>query len=77
MELEKQRDELRKLWRSVRDRRLSLKLGLVSRGLDIKGIREHREYRNLKKEQARLSVLIKHLEKKINKTGAAHGKEKK
>lgn len=78
MNLEEERDELRKRWRMARERRLALKQEMMERGTGLESIRKDKEYRKLKKEQARLSVLIKHIEKKINRMRVSNsGKEKK
>lgn len=67
------RDEIaryRELWRQVRARRLALKADLTARGLDIAAVRTHRDYRRMKKEQRRLTVLIRQRERTLQRRGA-------
>jgi hypothetical protein len=59
----------REQWRGVRERRLSLKADLAGSGLGVDEVRAHREYRRLKKEQRRLSVLIRQRERALHRRG--------
>ena len=68
-------DSLRLKWREVRDSRLLLKRELLKSGLEQSAVRKNREYRRLKKEQDRLSTLMKHIEKRLNKKRANFAKK--
>jgi len=76
--IQKELDEKRAEWRAVRAERLALKARLEGDGLDKAAIRKNKRYRELERRQERLSTLIKHIEKRLNrarailaKTGAA------
>ncbi len=62
-----ERNRLREEWRLVREKRLKLKEKMLTAGNDIHSIRKDREFRDLRKKQRRLSLLIKHLERRINR----------
>jgi len=62
--------KLRKEWNAIRDKRLNIKCELILTGLNKNEIRKDRIYKKLKREQYRLSIRIKHLVKKINKSSA-------
>ncbi len=59
-------ESLRLKWRAVRDSRLLLQSELLAAGLDKAAVRKNQEYRRLKKEQNRLSTLMKHIEQRLN-----------
>ena len=65
----KDRDELRARWRAVRTARLELKAVFFEKEPDnaeIKNkVRNHSDYKRLKKEQKYISKMIKHIENKI------------
>ena len=63
----KKRDKLQKKWVNVRKKKLSHKKTLIKKGNNIFEIRKDSEYKKMKKEQKKLSIAIKHVEKKINK----------
>jgi hypothetical protein len=65
----------RALWRNVRDERLKLKRELEASGLDKTAVRKDLEHRRLHKEQDRLSTIIKHIEKRLNRKRANLGKK--
>ncbi len=68
--IQKELDEKRAEWRAVRAERLALKARLEGDGLDKAAIRKNKRYRELERRQERLSTLIKHIEKRLNKTRA-------
>ncbi len=61
-------DEKRAEWRAVRAERLALKARLEGDGLDRAAIRKDKRHRELEKRQERLSTLIRHIEKRLNRT---------
>ena len=63
--LVEEKDGLRKQWRDVRSMRLDIKHDLVQKGYSLIKMRHNSEYKKLKKEQKRISKMIKHVEKKI------------
>ncbi len=65
--LARERDALRAEWRAVRGDRLALKNKLLAAGHTRNEIRKNREYRVKKKDQQRLTVLIKHREREISR----------
>lgn len=62
-----ERDRLTDQWRRVRASRLEMKAGLMAEGMSEVKIRKSPPYKKLKKEQRRLSNMIIHIEKKINR----------
>ncbi len=54
----------RKEWQIIREKRISLKKQLLSAGLTIQEVRKNKVYRQLKKDQRRLTTKLKHLLKK-------------
>lgn len=68
--IQKELDEKRAEWRAVRAERLAIKARLEGEGLGRAAIRKDRRYRELEKRQERLSTLIKHIEKRLNRTRA-------
>jgi hypothetical protein len=62
-------------WRSVREERLKLKRELEARGLDKSSVRRDLEHKRLRKEQDRLSTIIKHIEKRLSRKRANLGKQ--
>ena len=62
-----ERDRLRDQWRRVRASRLEMKAGLMSVGMSDSKIWKYPPYKKLKKEQRRLSRMIIHFEKQINR----------
>lgn len=62
--------DLREAWRAVRSQRLARKNELVAAGGTIAAVREDRRYRSLKKEQRRITVELRHVEKKIQRKKA-------
>ncbi|HNU92772.1 MAG TPA: hypothetical protein PKO25_12945 [Spirochaetota bacterium] len=69
-EIKRELDEKRAEWRAVRSERMARKAELEKEGLDRAAIRKDRLHRELEKRQARLSTLIKHIEKRLNKKRA-------
>ncbi len=65
--LKEQRDKLRIEWRDVRDRRLILKKSYSNTKNCFQSGTLKRDYMILKKRQKKLSKLIKHVEKKMNR----------
>lgn len=65
-ELQKKRDQ----WRKIRKRKLERKEELQDRGLDKKEIKKDTIYRQLMKEQEKLSKQLKHAEKRFHRTMA-------
>ncbi|HSV95471.1 MAG TPA: hypothetical protein VLM75_00910 [Spirochaetota bacterium] len=72
--IQKELDEKRADWRAVRTERMDLKARLEGDGLDRAAIRKDKRYRELEKRQERLSTLIKHIEKRLNRTMARAAK---
>jgi hypothetical protein len=66
-EMRREMDKTRDDWRKVRDVRLALKEKLLSLGVEKREIRRDKKYRALKKEQERLSGVLKRLEKRLNR----------
>ena len=69
-EIKKELDEKRAEWRAVRSERMARKAELERKGFERAAIRKDRLHRELEKRQARLSTLIKHIEKRLNKKRA-------
>lgn len=67
MDIENELHLIRSEWRIVRSKRLKRKDELLDQGYSIQDIRKDRLFRELKKEQKRLSTRIKHIEKSLNK----------
>lgn len=63
---------LRDRWRKARDRRLRLKSELLGQGSTLEQVRRNRLFRDLRKEQRRCSVQIKHLGKTLNRMRSIH-----
>ncbi|HOP61905.1 MAG TPA: hypothetical protein PK358_02265 [Spirochaetota bacterium] len=61
----KKRDELRKEWKEIRNSRFIYKGKLSSSASHGKSIKRDRKYIELKKRQAHLSKMIKHIERDI------------
>ena len=57
----------REEWRRVRALRLNKKDEFLKIGLEITEIRKDKEYKELQRQQKRLSKEIRHLEKKLNR----------
>ena len=69
MNLQDIKDELSTLrdeWRRVRSERINKMEELLSSGMNIREIRSDSIYKDLKKRQKRLSMGIRHKEKKLN-----------
>ncbi len=69
-EIKRELDEKRAEWRAVRSERMARKAELEREGFDRAAIRKDRLHRELEKRQARLSTLIKHIERRLNKKRA-------
>lgn len=54
-------------WRRVRSEKLTRKSDLVALGYDKRKIRKDKIYKKLRKEQDRLSKLLRHAEKRVNR----------
>lgn len=67
LKLRRELDTARDEWRKVRDVRLALKEKLLSLGVAKSEIRRDKKYRELKKEQERLTGILKRLEKRLNR----------
>jgi hypothetical protein len=63
-ELQKKRVQ----WRKIRKRKLQRKEELKDRGFDKKDIKKDKIYRQLMKEQEKLSKQLKHVEKRFHRT---------
>lgn len=63
-ELQEKRDQ----WRKIRKGKLERKEELKNRGLDKKEIKKDKVYRQLMKEQEKLSKQLKHAEKRFHRT---------
>jgi hypothetical protein len=58
-------------WRSLRKEKLQRKSELVARGMPQVDIRKEKAYKQLNKQQKRITARLRHLEKKLNRTRAA------
>jgi len=59
--------DLRKKWAEIRSEKLRRKQDLLNKGFTVMEIRKDREFRHLKKEQKKISTLIRHQERKHQK----------
>jgi DNA-binding PadR family transcriptional regulator len=57
----------REQWRVVRNERLELKKSMLAGGADRQVIRKNSRYKKLEKEQRHLSMVIRHIEKRLNR----------
>ena len=72
----KKRNQLRKQWTKIRNKKINYKNSLIKKNNSIFEIRKDSEYKKMKKEQNKFSTMIMHIEKKINKIRArANGKK--
>ncbi len=74
VEIRKELEEKRVRWRTIRAERLALKRRFEGDNLDKATIRKDKRYRELEKSQEHLSTLIKHIEKRLNRTLAQMAK---
>jgi hypothetical protein len=65
----------RREWRRARDGKLARKGELLAGGADIAAARRDRHYRDFRQEQRRFAVVIRHLERRMNRTRARENKE--
>lgn len=62
-------------WRRARDGKLSRKRELRGAGADMAAARHDRIYRGFRKEQRRCAAVIRHLERRLNRTRAREKNE--
>lgn len=65
--LRKDIQRLREEWRKIRAAKLKRKTELQTSKYDKNKIRRDKVYKSLRKKQHRISVRIKHIEKKLNR----------
>ncbi len=73
-EIKKELEDKRAQWRAVRLERLALKARLEGDGLDRAAARKDKRHRELEKRQERLTTLIRHIEKRLNRAMARAAK---
>jgi hypothetical protein len=61
---------LREEWKNIRRERLALRRQMALAGAESRSIRRDSVFRTLRRRQKRISVLIRHLEMKINRLRA-------
>ena len=69
-EIRKSIDMARGEWRRARDAKLSRKRELLAGGMGGVAVRRDRAYRGHRKEQRRCAVVIRHLERRLNRIRA-------
>jgi hypothetical protein len=74
-EIRKNIDIARGEWRRARDSKLSRKRELLAGVADGAAARRDRTYRDLRKEQRRCTVAIRHLERRLNRNRAREKNE--
>ncbi|MCU0846198.1 MAG: hypothetical protein MUC76_14910 [Spirochaetes bacterium] len=73
-EIKKELEDKRARWRAVRSERLAVKARLEGDGLDRSAVRKDKRHRELEKRQERLTTLIRHIEKRLNRAMARAAK---
>lgn len=68
--LKEQYLHLREEWKKTRREKLALSRQMAHTGAALSSIRRDAVFRTLRKRQKRISVLIRHIEKKINRLRA-------